>query len=195
MHHSVRARGRGFTLIEIMIAVVIVGVLATLAIVGFSKWFGKSHMAEATELVNEIRRAQEHYKGEVQHYADVSKGFQPGANHLYPSPSPGAFVTQWGAPCAWCNVDWTVLTAKAHDPVMFGYATQAGTATCDPASCKSINFTQNGQAIDLAGLAGGKVTGPWYAAFAVGDTNGNGKYCRVMGTSFTNQLWIDQEGE
>ena len=190
-----RAGGRGFTLIEICITVVIIGVLATLAIVSFSRWFGKSHMAEATEMVNEIRRAQEQYKTEVQHYADISKGFQPGANQLYPNPSPGTFKTQWGAKCTWCTVDWTVITARSHDPVMYGYATQAGTASCDPVSCKGINFTQNGQPVSLDALAGGKVTGPWYAAFAVGDTNGNGIYSRVMGSSFTNQIWIDQEGE
>ena len=71
--HSVTPRGsRGFTLIEMMIVVAIVGILATLAVVGYRKLIQSSHVSEATGMVQNIRVAQEGYHSETQQYANVS---------------------------------------------------------------------------------------------------------------------------
>src|SRR5580700_12320022 len=75
MHHVLRVarrRSRGFTLIELMIVVAIIGVLSLLAVVGYRKLIQTSHVTEATGMVQNIRIAQEAYHSETQQYAYLS---------------------------------------------------------------------------------------------------------------------------
>src|SRR5580700_3850712 len=75
MHHVLRVarrRSRGFTLIELMIVVAIIGVLSLLAVVGYRKLIQTSHVTEATGMVQNIRIAQEAYHSETQQYAQLS---------------------------------------------------------------------------------------------------------------------------
>src|SRR5690606_23219095 len=75
---------RGFTLVELSVVVVIVGVLATLAFVGYRRYRATARMAEATRMTTGIRVAQEAYKSERGLYANVSGQLE----NLYPATSP-----------------------------------------------------------------------------------------------------------
>lgn len=184
-----RLRTRGFTLIELSIVVVVVGILAVLAIVGYRRYTAAARSAEAKQVTGGIRMAQEAYKTEKGIYAAVS------ANDAsyYPAALPGQFVTTWGAPCANCvsgDPDaWKKLAVNPGAPVMFGYATVAdvgansGNVSSAPGFAAMTPFTAL------------KATDPFYVTVAWGDTDGNGIPCTVTSYSTSNQLVVQSEGE
>jgi type IV pilus assembly protein PilA len=180
-------REQGFTLIELMIVVVIVAVLATLAVVGYRKLVTSSHVSEAQGMVQGIREAQEAYHAETQQYANLS----PTIATYYPAATPGRFVTAWGGACAsQCNagMDWNMLPLHVDAPVLFGYATTAGQANTNP---NPPTVTANGATITFPAPA----PTDWYVIGSAGDSDGNSVFCNVYGSSFTNQVFVNQEGE
>lgn len=189
-----RRASRAFTLVELMIVVVIVGVLAVLAVVGYRRLILSSHTSEATMMIQSIRTAQEAYHAEAQTYVSTSASLTGG---LYPNTIPNNMKTGWGAgitggacpplPGASLNC-WSALPIHVDSAVMYGYSTIGGQAG-------SLAFPVvppiNGAAITLP------VAAPmdWYFIGAVGDVDNDGVNCTVIGTSFTNDLFIDKDGD
>lgn len=179
---------RGFTLVELAVVVTIIGILAVLAVAGYRRLVSSAHNAEATEMVNAIKVAQESYHAETGQYANISLGL--GLGGLYPQPTPTWNVsTAWGGPCTvGCNsaTGWQTLPVHASGVMRFGYATMSGTvATALPASpVPAVTFPANTQ-----------LTGDWYVVSAMGDMDGNGIYCTVIGVSWQRDLYINNDGE
>jgi type IV pilus assembly protein PilA len=194
--HSRRARSRAFTLVELAIVVVVVGILAVIGGVAYSRHRATARTSEATNLTAAIRTAQEAFKSERGIYAAVSTS----TSAFYPAAAPGRFVTQWGGACTNC-VDsdpngWRKLSLSTAGPVMYGYATVAGIGAADlggtpsPPSAELVTTSALTEAATSI-----KATDPYYVTVAWGDTDGNGTPCIVMSYSTSNQLVIQAEGE
>lgn len=66
-----RLRSNGFTLIELMITIVIVGILAAVAYPAFTSHVQRSRRADATALLSAVTQAQERYRTNRVEYAST----------------------------------------------------------------------------------------------------------------------------
>lgn len=186
MRRNVTARrarnARGFTLVELMAVVIIVGVLATIATYGVRKYVFAAKTHEAVQMIGSIKAAQESYKDETFSYLNVSGDL----NTLYPMATPGKTKWQWGGGTDAVANNWRRLGVTAAAPVQFGYATVAGTGTQAPAAP---------QGITIAGWPSEAQGQPWYVVRAVGDTDGDGSMVVFASASFTGQIFSNEEKE
>jgi type IV pilus assembly protein PilA len=171
-----------------MVVVVIVGILATLAVVGYRKLVQSSHVTEATNMVQSIRVAQETYHSETQQYADISSTLTSWYPQLVPT---GRLTTAWGGSCANCVVPatgWSVLPLHVDGPVAFGYATKAGAPNTAPATLPA----------DIQASLGLPATSDteWYVVTATCDLDAAGTpNTYVATTSWSNQVFTFFEGQ
>lgn len=187
-----RRRRRGFTLIEAMIVVAVVGILAVVAVVTYRRWVRTSYVTEAQDVITHIRSAEEAFIGENGQYLDVSGCVGDGCT--YPLPHPSSSKTSWGGPCTGCITpgtgNWNGLNVNPGSPVIFGYAVVADQAKSPSTRLPAIKV--NGQALDMTAMGNGA---PWY--FVEADANVSGDklgYTHVYAMSGTNTFFIDGEG-
>ena len=180
-----RTPSRGFTLIELMAVVCIIGILATLAVYGVRKYVLAAKTSEPMEIINSIRAAQESYRDETFGYKKVSAisgVYFPfsGAAALKNSKQP------WDSGDATILAAWTELGVRPSAPVQFGYACDAGKGTGVPQQAtlgisKSLNYP---------------TTYPdWYVVRAAGDRDGNGVLSTFVGSNFTDEIYGENDTE
>lgn len=190
-----RSGARAFTLIELMIVVVIMGVLATLAIYSMSGYIQNSKTAEAREVLLSIMAGQEAYEGEVGSYLDVTGPISSTAFYPQDPTFNGKTVIQWGAAdgCSVGGVDcidnFNALGVVVNTPVMFRYAST--TVATGAAPSAGTTFAPN--------FNSGNVTTPvpGYIVLAVSDLegSGDGKYTAAVGSNLQSTLHFENVGE
>jgi prepilin-type N-terminal cleavage/methylation domain-containing protein len=144
-------RSAGFTTIELLIGVVIVGILAALAIPSFKRYVYRSRVSEAVTVLNEIKTRQETYRSRYGNYAAVSGTGDWSSATYTPATVPGSDPVGWPKSAA-----WEELGIRHPGHVRFRYATVAGPPGSTPPP--SSNLPND----DF-----------WFAAQAEGDLDGD----------------------
>ena len=111
-------KNSGFSIVELMVVVAIVGVLAALAIPTFTSYIYRARVTEATNFLGEVKQRQESYRSEFGRYAAVN-GDDWGTYN--PSTVPGSNPVSWES-----TDEWSQLGARPDGPIRFQYATVAG---------------------------------------------------------------------
>jgi type IV pilus assembly protein PilA len=175
----------GFSLIELSIVVTIVGILATLAVVGYRKMVNAAHTGEATHMLQAIRVAQESFRAETGSYAAISTNLD---QNLCPVTTVKSEKIPWDPSCNGGVGTWSLLPVHVDGPVLFRYTTVSGRAgEAAPAAPTGM-----GQAVSFGATA---PTNDWFVAAARADTDNNGVNVTVVSTSWSNELYVDREGE
>lgn len=98
------SRSHGFTLIELMIVVAIIGILASIAIPSYQRMTCRAKQSEAKSALKAILVAEESYRGEFDTYLDGSQadlriiGFvKVGSHPRYSMAVPSASLTTFTA--------------------------------------------------------------------------------------------------
>ena len=175
-------RAAGFTLVELMITVAIIGVLALLATVGYARWVRTAKTAEATAMLGSIKGAQETWRAEHLNYNDASGGT---LNNEYPLVAPTDSKVAWNpkacAGTAICD-RLRALNVQAESAVYYRYAVVAGPATGTAVAFDGRTFSPAAH-------------DPWFVARARGDLDANGVQSRFWTSSFDTTILSDKPGE
>ena len=171
----------GFTLVELMTTVVIVGLLATLAVYSVRKYVASSKTSEAIEMIGAIKGAEETYKDETFTYLGPSADFS--TSSFYPNnPLPGRQKMPWGGAGPGLN-QWQQLGVTASAPLLFTYACVAGASggNVPSPSGDSGNITIGNWPTTTAG--------PFYVVKARADLRGDGVMTVFVSPSFSGDMY------
>lgn len=176
----------GFTLVELMVVVIITGILAALGFASLRAYVTSSWGAEALNMVQSIRAAQERYRSEYMVYLDVS---EPGGSWYPQDPTQegnrGTIMPFYDADGTHGDSpNWMRLRPTAPNAVRFGYVVNAG--------APNVPMT------DV--LGGPEFTWPtptenWYVIQAIGDTDGDGDTSYYRASSLDGEVYSTNHGE
>jgi len=183
----VRGNSRGFTLVELMGVVAIVGILATLAVYGVRKYIQSSKGSEAIQMIGAIKTAQESYKAETFAYMDVSGSHTLSLATFYPTSTPSNKSYGWGDVSTDQGKAFRTLGVQADGAVRFAYGCAAGDGS-NAIPALGSTLSSGSWPTESGGI-------PWYVARAVGDLDDDGDQSVYTSASFIGNIIITNEGE
>lgn len=186
MRRKLARRGQGgFTLIELMIVVVILGVLATIGVYSVRSYIQSAKTVEAREIIASIKAGQEAYFDETFRYLNVT----PTIDTFHPSGDfNGTIKFDWHntANCAGCLAKFNTLGVTVNQPVMFRYSSTAG---------KRGDEVELGEGVNATLFNAPTPQGPFYLVKAVSDLNNDGSRRTIfVSSSFQADIYVEETG-
>jgi type IV pilus assembly protein PilA len=137
-----RGDEEGFTLVELMIVVAIIGVLAALAIYGVSRYLKHSKTAEATRNLGSIETGGKNSYQQEMDFGGAGTGpyvhaFCQGGGTAVPAAPPKAAKYQSTA-SDWNTTTWQCLKFSINEPQFYAYNYTGGTGTGTGASYTAV---------------------------------------------------------
>ena len=157
MKRSIQKAMAGFTLVELMIVVVILGILAAVAIPAFTRYVKRSKTAEATGNIAKIYQGQVSYYQAAQEQSTLASFVNATA---MPSAAPSNVkyqpnVTQWTGDASWNAVSFSLDTGHYYQ-----YACPGDTATFSARAVGNIDGDTTSSTFQRIGtVTGGEVQG------------------------------------
>jgi len=156
-----RRRRAGFSLIELMIVVAIIGILAAIAIPAFTGYMMRARTIEAYDFLGEIHLREESYRSEFGSYANV------------PAWSPTTYAPPGSTqPFNATIAGWQQLGAMPDAMVRFQYQVLAG----PPGAA--------------TGIANYPSTDFWFISHAQADLDGDGVLMDIEGYAATSRVYV-----
>lgn len=145
MSRSQRSLGeRGFTLIELVIAVAIIGILAAVAFPSFMDSVRKSRRTEAMTALNNVQQAQERFRANKTAYADNLTAA--------PTADPAGLGLTTGTPSGYYTIALVSATATSYEATATAVS---GTSQASDVNCALLGVRMTNATLEYAGTTSG----------------------------------------
>jgi type IV pilus assembly protein PilA len=178
-----RSHARGFTLVELLAVLAMIGILAALALVGYRRYLNASRSGDAKAIISSIRIAEESYRAETLSYANCSAD---DLTKYYPIVE----ARLNGKKMIWRNSShehfdcWKMLNVVTDSPTRYGFAVVAGA----PGKAMPEPSTNNKPTWPTP-------TEPWYVIQAAGDNDDDDNYALFVTSSLNGEIYSEREEE
>lgn len=174
---SARQRTAGFTLVELMVIVLIIGILSMIAIPTYTGYLYRSKTTEGVGFLADIKSRQESYRSEYLQYCKVSTG----AENWWPSTKKGSGY-HWdpaSLPTGWSHLG-------ASPPSLYGSFQYVSVAE----GPGSANLPDSKGFSDSRGYDGNDF---WFISRAQADLDNDGTFITIESYSARHSVWMSED--